>query len=121
MRCASTHDEVRTLVLLFAMLVAVPAWANEPAAPLPKRVKPVGDGRWASPMGFRDTVEWYRKELRRRGVNVRVVGPVRVRDVVYVRILPEDSGVGWSAVHILLADGRTSIYVVARFTAPVDN
>lgn len=98
---------------------AAPVASASPVAPLPPKARPLADaGRYASPFGFRDTIEWYKKELRRRGVNVTIDGPIRVRETTYVRILPKDTGLPWSAVHILLAEGRTSIYLVAAFEGP---
>jgi hypothetical protein len=95
------------------------AAAVTPAAPLPGRARPLEDGRFASPLGFRDTVDWYRKELKRRGTNATFVGPVRFRDVTFVRVLPVDPRSAWSAVHIVLADGRTTIYILAASEAGV--
>jgi hypothetical protein len=95
--------------------------ADVAGAPLPARARALDDGRFASPLGFRDTVDWYRKELRRRGTNATFVGPVRFRDVTLVRILPAAEGArsSWSAVHIVLADGRTTIYILAASEAGV--
>jgi hypothetical protein len=109
----------RALALLLVIGWASLAVAADGAgAPLPKRARRLEDGRYASPMGFRDTVEWYRKELRRRGENAEVVGPVRYRDVVFVRVLAK-AGASWQAVHIVLADGRTTIYILAASQAGV--
>jgi hypothetical protein len=100
-------------LLLVLTVCGVAHAADVPAAPLPKKARALPDGRFASPLGFRDTVDWYKKELRRQGVNVQVVGPVRYRDVTYVRLLPTDAGASFDAVHIVLADGRTTIYILA--------
>src|SRR5258706_8064250 len=102
---------VVTLVFALTLLVGAARAANADVsgAPLPPRAHVLEDGRYASPLGFHDTVDWYRKELRRRGVNVTLVGPVRFRDVTFVRLLPSDPRTTWSAVHIILADGRTTI------------
>jgi hypothetical protein len=112
---------VRLLVILGVLLLCGPisgaATPAAPVAPLPRRAKPQPDGRYLSPLGFRDTVEWYRKELRRGGIQAEVTPPIRSRDVVYVRILAKDTGLPWSAVHIVLAEGRTTIYIVATFSA----
>jgi hypothetical protein len=104
-------------LLLLAFAPAVAIAADVAGAPLPKRARKLDDGRYASPMGFRDTVEWYRKELRRRGESAELVGPVRYRDVVFVRVLAGRPGGAWQAVHIVLADGRTTIYILAASNA----
>lgn len=107
------------MLVLLAVLAGARASAGGPAAPLPlplpKNARLLADGRYASPLGFRDTVEWYEKELARRGVHVKIDGPLRTRDVVVVRVLPLDTNAGWSAVHIVLAERRTTIYIVAAF------
>ena len=114
------------LALVSAASLAVVPRAADAAdvagAPLPARSRVMDDGRFASPLGFRDTVDWYRKELKRRGTNATFVGPVRFRDVTFVRILPapaDGARSGWSAVHIVLADGRTTIYILAASEAGV--
>lgn len=117
-----TRSAVVVLTLLFAAGAAGTAGAAKAGAagaPLPPRARPLDDGRYVSPLGFRDTVDWYTKELRRRGAHVDLAGPVRFRDVTYVRILPRDVGSSWSAVHIVLADGRTTIYILAASEAGV--
>jgi hypothetical protein len=111
---------MRRVVLVVLLLFAGVAHAADVrGAPLPKGARGLPDGRYASPLGFRDTVEWYRKELRRRGQNVQILGPVRFRDVVFVRVLPADASLGWDAVHIVLADGRTTIYILAASAGEV--
>lgn len=105
------------MILLLSLLCTRAQAADLAGAPLPRRAKAMQDGRYASPMGFRDTVDWYAKELRRRGVNVQADGPVRFRDVTFVRFLPTAPGAPWSAIHIVLADGRTTIYILAASSA----
>ena len=108
-----------TLALVSATWVAGVDAADVAGAPLPARSRVLDDGRFASPLGFRDTVDWYRKELRRRGTNATFVGPVRFRDVTFVRVLPTGPRSPWAAVHIVLADGRTTIYILAASEAGV--
>ena len=107
------------LLLVLAVCGVVSAHARAADAPLPKKARALPDGRFASPLGFRDTLDWYKKELRRQGVNVQVIGPVRYRDVLYVRLLPTDAGASFDAVHIVLADGRTTIYILAASAGKV--
>lgn len=117
---------MRRLVTIGLALVLVSAThmtsinaADVAGAPVPGRARALEDGRLASPLGFRDTVDWYRKELRRRGTNATFVGPVRFRDVTFVRVLPTGAHSSWAAVHIVLADGRTTIYILAASEAGV--
>ena len=96
--------------------LAGPAQAGDVAgAPLPKgaRAVPAEDGLYLSPLGFRATVDWYRHELDRRGVVADFLPVEKVRSVAFVRILARDPAVSWSAVHIVLAEGETTIYIVA--------
>jgi hypothetical protein len=108
-----------TLVLVSVAYLGTPRAADVAGAPLPPRARVLDDGRFASPLGFRATVAWYRKELKRRGANATFVGPVRFRDVTFVRVLPVDPRSPWAAVHIVLADGRTTIYILAASEAGV--
>lgn len=104
----------RSLALVALLCAPLAAQAADVhGAPLPRRARALAENHFASPMGFRDTVEWYRKELRRRRVNVEFTGVEKVREVVYLRVLARDAWLGWSAIHIMLAEGRTTIYIVA--------
>lgn len=111
---------MRTFALVVTLAVALGGTASAAdvhGAPIPRRARKLEDGRYSSPMGFRDTVEWYKKELRRRHVNVDIAPAEKVRDVVYLRILPRDTGLGWEAIHVVLAEGKTTIYIVASQSA----
>lgn len=106
---------VSTGLALLALLVAAPVAADAAelhGAPLPSRAKQLAENHYASPKGFRDTVEFYRKELDRRGVVVEYRAPERWRDVVFARFLANDPAAKFAAVHIVLADGKTTIYIV---------
>jgi len=102
------------LVLLVLLVPAGPAGAVDVhGAPLPKGARSLEKDLFASSKSFRDTVEFYRKELARRSLLVEITPVERHRDVVYVRILPKDRAAGFRAIHVMLADGRTTIYIVA--------
>jgi hypothetical protein len=102
-------------VLLVAMLLAAAGAQAQEIAPLPKGAKRVeGQGDlYLSPLGFRATVDWMRHALDRRGIVADILPAVKTHGVVYVRILARDPAVFWSALHIVLADGKTTIYIVA--------
>jgi hypothetical protein len=103
-------------IALLALLLVVggtAAAAERHGAPLPKRAKAQDDGTWLSPLGFRDTVEWYRKAIAKDGTTAEILGVEKFRDVVYLRILARDRTATWSAIHVFLAEGRTFIYIVA--------
>ena len=109
--------EVRAAFLLL-LLMAPPAFAEAPLIP---RARSISADRYASPKGFRDTVEWFRKELDRRGENVEFTPVERVRDTTFVRILSKNQRSGWLAIHIVLAEGKTTIYIVAPRTRGSSN
>jgi hypothetical protein len=81
-------------------------------APLPRGARSLEPDRFASPHGFRGTVDFYRRELARRGARVDVRPVERARDVTFQRILSRDPSSPWRAIHIVLAEGRTTIYIL---------
>ena len=103
-----------TLALAFLLLRAAPARAVELyGVPLPPGARSLDKDRFASPKGFRDTVQYYRKELPKKGWSANFLPVEKVRDVVYLRILSTDSTAPWKAIHIVLADSKTTIYILA--------
>jgi hypothetical protein len=99
--------------LLALVALAPPASAGEaPKLPLPKGAKPTPDGSWSSPLGFRKTLDWYKKTLDKQGLVVEFLPPERFRDVTYARILSKDPAAAFTAIHVVLADGRTTIYIL---------
>ena len=107
------------LLLLLTTLTALPARAVELyGVPLPRGARSLEKDRFASPKGFRDTVQFYRKELPRKGWTADFLPVEKVRDVTYLRILTQDKSAPWSAIHIVLAEGRTTIYILASEKAP---
>ncbi len=110
---------MRLLVLAALLLSMVRAASADPAKPLlPKGARPAESGVYSSPLGFRKTLDWYKKTLDKQGLVVEFVPPEKVRDVVYARILSKDPAAPFSAIHVVLAEGRTTIYIVAPKTEP---
>jgi hypothetical protein len=108
---------VAVVVIVLGALLAWPvAAADVHGVPVPRRARVATDGSFVSPLGFRATLDWYEGMFRRRREAVTVDGPHRVRDVVYVRILPGSTSSRWSAVHIFLAAGKVSVYILAAST-----
>lgn len=99
-----------------ATLPAASAWARKfptvYGVPLPPGSYALPDGRFASGRGFRDTVRFFRRELPRAGYRFVAHPVARHRDITYARFLAQDSGAPFRAVHVVLANGRTTIYVV---------
>lgn len=100
--------------LLFVLLcgLARTAVAQSASAPLPVGARRIEEGRYVSPRSFRQTVEFYRQALAKTGVAAEITPVTKVRDLVYVRILPKDAHLSWSAIHVMLAEGKTTIYIV---------
>ena len=101
------------IALTLSLIPAVAHAVDLYGVPLPKGARSLEKDRFASPKGFRDTVQFYRKELPKRGWNPDFLPVEKVRDVTYLRILTKDSATPWSAIHIVLAEGKTTIYILA--------
>jgi hypothetical protein len=99
---------------LFTLSVPTIAFAVEVhGVPLPKGARSVDKDRFVSPKSFRDTAQFYRKELAKKGWSADFLPVEKVRDVVYLRILSKTREAPWSAIHIVLAEGKTTIYILA--------
>jgi hypothetical protein len=103
---------IKCLLVLVLCALARSAAAQVPPVPLPPGARKLEIGRYTSPRGFRQTVEYYRKTLAKQGITAEITPVTKVRDVVYVRILPRDTTPSWTAIHLMLAEGKTTIYIV---------
>ena len=88
------------------------AVADTYGMPVPRGTRQLEGDRYSSGRGLRDTVELYRKELARRGVGHRRIGPYRVRGVDVTRFLLDDGEV--AAIHVYRVGGKTLISFVKR-------
>jgi hypothetical protein len=68
--------------------------------------------RYVSGRGLRDTIDFYKKELDRRGLAHRRIGPYRVRGVDVVRFVFEAGDL--AAIHVYRVGGKTLISFVKR-------
>jgi len=104
-----------------AIVVALISWcapiarAQPPAVRLPPGTRADASGQLVSGRGIRDTTDFLAKELARRGISVRQIGPTRVRGVELTRFLSETTSTTWLAIHVLRAGGKTLIFFVPRF------
>jgi hypothetical protein len=64
--------------------------------------------------GLRETTDFLVKELDRRGIAVRRIGPYRVRGAELTRFISETPSTPWLAIHVLRRDGKTLILFVPR-------
>jgi hypothetical protein len=108
-----------TAVRFLAISLGILLLAGTPAAradtyglPVPRGTRQLEGDRYTSGKGLRDTVELYVKELDRRGIAHRKVGPYRVRGVDVARFLLDEGEV--AAVQVYRIAGRTLICFVKR-------
>lgn len=98
-------------------LTAGPAAADVHGVPLPRGTRTT-DGRHASALGFRATIDHYAKLWRKGGIPVEATGPYRARGVDIMRFVRTDLAGEWLAVHVWRSDGITWISIVPRPSAP---
>ncbi len=67
-----------------------------------------------SSRGLRDTTDFIAKELARRGIAVRQVGPYRYRASELTRFISDTTSTRWLAIHVLRTAGKTLIFFVPR-------
>ena len=102
---------MKVLVLILAL--CGPALAD-PDLKLPPGTRKDASGQLVSTRGLRDTTDFVVKELARRGIVAKQIGPTRTRGVELVRFLSETPSTSWSALHILRTNGKTVISFVPR-------
>ena len=61
-----------------------------------------------------DTTDVIAKDLARRGIAVKQIGPYRHRAVELTRFVSETPSTTWLAIHVLRTGGKTLIFFVAR-------
>jgi hypothetical protein len=104
---------MRPTVLALALLIAAPAAsADTYGLPVPRGTRVIEGDRYSSGKGLRDTVDFYRKELDKRGLAFQRIGPYRVRGVDVARFLIDTGDV--AAVHVYRVEGKTLISFVKR-------
>lgn len=100
------------LALTGSLAVAAPAPA--PDVKLPPGTRADATGTLISGRGLRDTTDFIAKDLDRRGISVRQVGPYRVRGAELTRFISQTPSTPWLAIHILRTGGKTAISFVVR-------
>jgi len=100
---------------LTAALVLSTAIAHaEPAVRLPPGTRADASGQLVSTRGLRDTTDVIAKDLDRRGIVVKQIGPYRVRGVELTRFISQTPSTTWLAIHVLRTGGKTLIFFVPR-------
>jgi hypothetical protein len=111
---------VAAVTSVVALVAAAAPAAAAPALPIPSgsRRDPAapasGPDRFVSSRGFSAAVDFYRRELTRRGIAHDLVGPSRIRGVDLARFLLRDPRSPYLAVHVYRQDGKTWISFVKR-------
>lgn len=95
------------------MLVAATAFAD-PDIALPPGTRKDAGGQLVAGRGLRDTTDFIAKELARRGIAARQIGPYRVRGVELTRFVSDVPSTPWLAIHVIRRDGKTLIFFVPR-------
>jgi len=84
---------------------------------MPPGTRTDASGQLVSGRGLRDTTDFLAKELDRRGILVRQIGPYRLRSVELTRFVSTTNATSWLAIHVLRKDGKTLIFFVPRSRA----
>jgi hypothetical protein len=105
---------LRTAILVAAISCAAIAAAAPADLRLPPGTRTDASGQLVSGRGIRDTTDFLAKEISRRGIAVRQIGPTRVRGVELTRFISQTASTPWLAVHVLRTGGKTLIFFVAR-------
>ncbi|MDX2094267.1 MAG: hypothetical protein SFX73_40935 [Kofleriaceae bacterium] len=100
-------------VLLLSLALTRAAHA-EPDLKLPPGTRADASGQLVSGRGLRETTDFIAKELDRRGIVTKQIGPYRVRGAELTRFLSQTPSTPWLAIHVLRASGKTAIFFVAR-------
>lgn len=116
----------RVIPLLIGALVAcmlglAPLAANAAKVfdvPVRGRAQKQQPGLYASRMGFRRTVAYYRRWLKARGHKHEAVPVYRYRSTLVARFLSRETASRWSAIHVWHYAGHTWITIVPALTNP---
>jgi hypothetical protein len=80
--------------------------------PLPGGTRSISENLFESGQGFRKTVDYYERLLKKRGLAHEAIPVYGYRGVVVARFLAKERGSKWRALHIFRAEGRTKIFIV---------
>jgi hypothetical protein len=100
--------------IILAILLCTGLAAADPDVRLPPGTRKDADGQLVSGRGLRDTTDFIAKELDRRGIAAKQIGPYRSRGVELTRFVSQTPSTAWLAIHILRAAGKTLIFFVPR-------
>lgn len=107
----TAHRVIAVIVLHLAIAAGA---AADPDVQLPPGTRTNASGQWVSGRGLRDTTDFVAKQLDRRGITARQVGPYRVRGVELTRFISATPTTPWLAIHVVRTAGKTLIFFVPR-------
>jgi hypothetical protein len=106
---------MRALLLAATTWLAVIAPASaDPDIRMPPGTRTDASGQRVSGRGLRESTDFLAKELDRRGIVAKKIGPYRVRGVELTRFLSQTPSTPWVAIHVVRAAGKTVISLVPR-------
>jgi hypothetical protein len=104
----------RMRYIIAALLLWSSVGIADPDVRLPPGTRKDDTGQLVSGRGLRDTTDFIAKELDRRGIATKQIGPYRSRGVELTRFVSQTSSTPWLAIHVLRSAGKTLIFFVAR-------
>lgn len=99
---------------LFALFAIAPRASADHDVRLPPGTRTNASGQLVSTRGLRDTTDVIAKDLARRGVIAKQIGPYRSRGVEVTRFISQTPSTSWLAIHVLRTGGKTLIFFVPR-------
>lgn len=116
---------MRVAALGLAAIFAWSAWTSELAHadnaavrfPVPRGAREIDTNYYRLPKRFADATAVLRRIVRKNGWTVDIRPVEKFGKVKYLRILSRDSFAPFFALHLVLAEGRTTLYIVP----PVEN
>jgi hypothetical protein len=105
-----------TLLVALLAPVSIAAHAANAAGPdvkLPPGTRQDGD-HYVAGRGLRDSTDFIRKELAKRGIAAEQIGPYRARGVELTRFISQLPSTTWLAIHVVRVAGKTLIFFVPR-------
>jgi hypothetical protein len=105
---------MRVLALVATLWVAIAPADADPELRMPPGTRTDAAGQRVSGRGLRDTTDFLAKEIDRKGIAVKKIGPYRVRGVELTRFLSQTPSTTWLALHVVRTAGKTVISFVPR-------
>lgn len=102
------------LAVTSCLLAIASVAAADPELRMPPGTRTDAQGTHISGRGLRDSTDFLAKELEKKGIAVKKIGPYRVRGVELTRFVSETPSTPWIALHIVRKDGKTAISFVPR-------